>query len=579
MAILRWDRLDEDEFNRAVESLLVRALTSDGLVAQAVDGRGGDGGIDVDVRVKTTGQLVRIYQLKYFPGGFSGGFRKRREQIRKSFEAAMTHSPPTWFLVFPGNPTIQERKYVSTLASGRGVQARILGIAELDGLLAEHPSLDAYLARDRTIDALRAVNRPQAQLTRPDDLQSELRRIQNQLDARSAYWTMAFSVGPDGSQREELIAKRPDAAEREPLSVTLTAAFGPNNRELREAFEDQIGYGGSRKVRLPRDVVVSLEREGPDWFAKDLTGAEVELIPLSGQGTRSVEVRARSSEGKIAKLVGTTQVIDRGFLGGSVETVLEGGLEIRWRFSATAGEGGNLSLDLLPTESTPREYRRAFAFCDLLTKDAELELRLEGLKPLKMYLSESGDFAQDVALAEFIDDLVKLEDHFDLAFRFNIDDVTRSDRIWARVLNRIIRGEPTPMPNLNAFTGTLNGSVSDQLTELLTTGGAMLVTQELGTFELLGRTLEIGPLRIYSHHALVDDGADLLRLVNEGRGAGATVSARPVDGLPFLVYSPQAVESAGSHTVIPHPWNLTGIDEHPGFGALPLPRHATEHEL
>jgi hypothetical protein len=76
--------------------------------------------VDIDVRVRSAGQQVRIYQLKHFPEGFSGEWGKgRKPQITRSFNEAMKHNPPVWALVIPRNFTINERKWVAILARGR----------------------------------------------------------------------------------------------------------------------------------------------------------------------------------------------------------------------------------------------------------------------------------------------------------------------------------------------------------------------------------------------------------------------------------------------------------------------------
>lgn len=48
----RLDHIDEKDFNDIVEALLVREYTREGLEAHALSGRGGDDGIDVEVRSK-----------------------------------------------------------------------------------------------------------------------------------------------------------------------------------------------------------------------------------------------------------------------------------------------------------------------------------------------------------------------------------------------------------------------------------------------------------------------------------------------------------------------------------------------
>ena len=101
--MLSWEKLNQSDFDRTVELLVTRRYKREHpeLSVQAIDGRGGDGGIDIDVREPVTGKLLKIYPLKFFPEGFSGGHRQRRNQIRNSFEKAAALHPPVWALVVP----------------------------------------------------------------------------------------------------------------------------------------------------------------------------------------------------------------------------------------------------------------------------------------------------------------------------------------------------------------------------------------------------------------------------------------------------------------------------------------------
>ena len=63
-------------------------------VRTAIDGRGGDGGIDIDVTVKKTGQLVKILQVKYFP-------EATREAIGIGAVRSETHSTRLWPSIIP----------------------------------------------------------------------------------------------------------------------------------------------------------------------------------------------------------------------------------------------------------------------------------------------------------------------------------------------------------------------------------------------------------------------------------------------------------------------------------------------
>jgi hypothetical protein len=92
---VEWSRLSEDEFNRFATAALLRHHRDDPEhEAWAPDDRGGDDGIDVGVRRKVDGVVEFIYQLKYFPDGFSGNLKSSRQtQIKKSWVTARDKHP------------------------------------------------------------------------------------------------------------------------------------------------------------------------------------------------------------------------------------------------------------------------------------------------------------------------------------------------------------------------------------------------------------------------------------------------------------------------------------------------------
>ncbi|WP_033287153.1 hypothetical protein [Streptomyces sp. NRRL F-525] len=99
-------------FAQLVEALLHR-MFDDSRQVVVVNGRGGDGGIDVQV----TGDAdLRVFQLKYRPDGFPGSLGGRRTAIKKSFRRAMAHHPAEWTLVVPCTPTVSERTFVDKFA-------------------------------------------------------------------------------------------------------------------------------------------------------------------------------------------------------------------------------------------------------------------------------------------------------------------------------------------------------------------------------------------------------------------------------------------------------------------------------
>ncbi len=570
MSQINWRRLEEDAFNSAVEALLVRHLTTNGLRAQAIDGRGGDRGIDIDVRVEATGQLTHILQLKHFPEGFSGGFLPRRRQIKESFEQAMKEQPPVWTLVVPRNPTLQERRSVHAMRKGRKVIIRIMAAAELDGILSDHPGIEKYLSRNDAIEVLREVNRPEAALAQPDDLRREVERLQSRLDGRSEYWATMFRTEPDGGYVETWYAKRPDAVEREPLSISLSTQFGPEHEDLRRQFDEKMKYGGSGELVLPPEVVSELRQEGPEWFRGTSTGAEVHILPIADHEPQRVRLEVFTAAGaRAAAITGKTTLIDRGYGGGTIETAVEGGLQIRWRFAHEAEEGGNVSFAFDPTGATAHEARRALRFTSSLMVGAAIRMSVGEYPSFQINLDDEPTFGPEPALVEFVEDLCWLEEHFDVALRFPAEGAHRSDQLWARVLVRILRGEPTPMPGTESFSATLNGERSEGVDMLLRKGAAIVISHPEWGIEIFGEVLRIGNVYIYTGVARADDSAELLKAYDAGTAADRKLVVRPSEGQPFLIYAPDYMSNDPDTRVLAHPWNATGIPEHSGLSSLP----------
>ncbi|WP_368496167.1 hypothetical protein [Herbiconiux sp. A18JL235] len=562
--------MDEAEFNKLAEALLVAEYTKDGLRAQAIDGRGGDGGVDVDVRVERTQQLTQIFQLKYFPEGFSGGFKQRRSQIKHSFEAAMSEAAPVWTLVFPKNPTVNERKVVQAMGSGQKVRIRIFGAAELDGLASKNPLIAAHAARNEAVEVLREINRPEAALTKAGDLRLEVQRLQNRLDGRSPYWGTAISTHPDGTYVETLYAKRDDAQQREPLSITFTAEFTQDDSELRKQFDDKMKFGGSGALVLPERVIKEFRRDGPEWFEDVSTGGEVEIRDVEEHESQPVKVELYNAhEKRLAQLPGVTKAIDRGYGGASVETALRGGLDMRWRFSDDREEGGSVTLNFEPAGSTPREVRQALRFVNALGPDVQVRLTVAGSPALKVNIADKLAFGPDQQLIELVDDLCVIEDKLDVAFKFPADGADITDRIWARVVVRMLEGKPVPMPFTNSFTGTLSGTKDEGFDLILTQGVAVCVSNADWELEIFGETVHIGEVWIYSHHVTVTNGKEIDQAFAAGTAAGMKVQLQPINGEPFLIYDPQRLSRDPNAVVGAYPWGLTGIPEHPQLDALP----------
>lgn len=217
MVSIDWGRLDQRAFDRVVEALYSAENEDLPLDAYAVNGRGGDKGIDIHIR--RDGRLT-IVQLKFSPEGFSGGFADtRRRQIKQSFRAAMKHSPDEWWLVFPSTATHSERQFVTRLTKSKP-EIVIVDRPALDVLAAKHPDLVKYFERNTLMEAVKVFNKEQALLIDHSDLTARIAALGKQVDTLHPDWDLNFSR-TGNTVVIEPVPRHPRAAEQAPITLNM----------------------------------------------------------------------------------------------------------------------------------------------------------------------------------------------------------------------------------------------------------------------------------------------------------------------------------------------------------------------
>ncbi|MFG2961488.1 hypothetical protein ACGF5O_48220 [Streptomyces sp. NPDC048291] len=152
---IEWAHMHQPDFDRLVELILYKARTGEGRV-EAVNGRGGDGGIDVRI---VRGSELEVVRLKFYLDGFPTSARGRRRAIRESFDRAAQLRPAVWTLVVPCTLSDPERAFVEGPAGGTGLpEIQILDRARLDAYLAAFPDIVEYWHRDYLLEAAKVFN-------------------------------------------------------------------------------------------------------------------------------------------------------------------------------------------------------------------------------------------------------------------------------------------------------------------------------------------------------------------------------------------------------------------------------------
>ena len=224
-----WSSYGREEFERIVEVLLRRKWEKVGATVVCPDGRGGDDGIDVEVR-HSDGHRS-IYQIKYFKDGFTGNLKSSRQrQISKSFVTAMKLSPvPTeWSLVIPAKLTKGEREYVLKLEDHKTLEKEgiappaigIVGITELDDMATDDPGIYRYFARDLLKSDVEAFGLETATLTGGAPiLHRRLMALGDLADSADPHWGIDFARHGDSTTMS--LRPRPKRGRRPWLSTRL----------------------------------------------------------------------------------------------------------------------------------------------------------------------------------------------------------------------------------------------------------------------------------------------------------------------------------------------------------------------
>ena len=210
---------------------------------QAIDGSGGDGGIDL--LMHTDDGLV-IYQIKSFTDRMS---RQRRQKVARSLEKASQHEPSDWHLVVPIDPTRGELTWFEQLTEQYPFKCVWDGETWLDSEMAQRPDIaDYYLhcSEKRVLELLRSIGAEHPALQHglaaaSVDRVGEIVAHLNKLDP---HYVFNIAAEHDGTVRWSAFPRYPGAVHDRP-AATARLTF-PNTTEGAHAqrmVEELFDYG------------------------------------------------------------------------------------------------------------------------------------------------------------------------------------------------------------------------------------------------------------------------------------------------------------------------------------------------
>ncbi len=550
-----WKSLPREEFERIVELLLLRECAAPGRRVEVPDGRGGDGGMDVAVYDDDSGELLEIYQLKYFPDGFAGN-SGRRTQISRSFTTAMGHRPRVWTLVTPGNLTPGERRSVGSLPHDYPVIIRSIGRVELDDLLAKHADVQSFAMRDAQREALQLVGRESAAMATADDLIEEAARIKSAGGALSPYWSPRITID-GGTQTLEWMPLRADSREKEPLTWQAQLDF-TGHEPLRDAFGRIFDWGSDESLVLPPAVVRQVDRLGPDWFRGTDREVFLELGRSADDLNESVGLELARGGELISSHTGTITYRASGSRGATIVMCLHGGLSITWVLPREMTARTTTQIKFDASGQTGRVARRAARFLDDLGASDRVDLVFEqGRVPLVVAGDES--FSVDSYLSAFLDDLAVIEASCDVDF--SVPDLVPvgEERIWVRVARQLLDGKHVAIPFIGKTNFVLSGHETDRVLETLS--GPHWVRKTIDSYKLtlLGVTVDLGRVSLLNI-LLVDNPEEVRAAISAGDPAGCRMVMRATD--PPRAYTVHRGFDDGPIPLVSR-WDLEEFEEHP----------------
>ncbi|MDN3460882.1 hypothetical protein [Rhodococcus sp. APC 3903] len=563
-----WDKVGSDAFERIVDALLSRKWRD---IAEVTcpDGRGGDGGIDIEVRQR---DRRRVYQLKYFPDGFSGTLRDTRQgQIRESFKRAMKLVPPPvdWTLVVPAKLTPTERTYVleklvrNVEAGTQAPTIAILDRVELDQLLIDFPDVYNFLGRDKMRSDVELYRLEEATLLsdgRVRALADRVRNLGNLADGTDLYW--GFDIASAGGVVTiSARPKDPQAHIKNPITVAVDGVFSSKHFAVQQDFERSVRFGASGKVVLPPEVVRNLRVEGPELIAGVHSNVEVHLEPLNENPHVGAPAELKffddddlvsaSHEGRVAYL-------NPGTVGFTLKIEFYEHLTVELLFP----------LD----KSVPGEARLSYNFRRIRPADALGVIEIlsairRGKGTCKAYIDDNflmsmsfNEPAHDdtddelTVLSGIAYDLKVVQEFCHVKFAIP-DELTAEERIDLRVARILIDGHVVTSPNARTGTITLTGRDSPNLREVLTSGGQVSFTAKELKFSVGSKELVLGNVLVFHPRATALNGLEAAEALDAGRGEGFQVHLRPGDDPYFYLAMPRQMSNP---TAPMSEWTLVG---------------------
>jgi hypothetical protein len=194
MVRVRWEDLERTPLYEDMVSVLLSRLHPE---AERIDGIGGDGGRDVQLR---TPQRLDLFELKSFTGRLTARSPNRRRQVEESLRTAAGLQPDSWSLIVPIDHNKEELKWFDNLRQEYPFPLRWYGRTWLDDQTAAFPDIQRYYIEgisDEVLELLCELTAEQSALGGgAEDAIARLDRLRTRLNELDPQYRFELTPGP-----------------------------------------------------------------------------------------------------------------------------------------------------------------------------------------------------------------------------------------------------------------------------------------------------------------------------------------------------------------------------------------------
>ena len=282
---IRWDELEPQKYEHMVSVLLSR-LHPD---AQRIDGKGGDGGRDVQIVQGPDGSIADAFELKSFTGRMGP---TQRRQVVRSLERVETLEPERWTLVVPIDPTPGEGSWFRQLGADYCFPTVWCGKTWLDEKMAAFPDIQRYFlegAKDEVFHLLRELGQERARVTDVHDAVGRIRSLRERLDEIDPHYRYELATGTAAANsrpsdivfsvsfndvRVDVYPKYLGASEDRPITIRVNVVDDPEFEAIQSALDYGLG------TTIPPHLVSSLVVDAPAGLGGSFTGYGIDVLPI-----------------------------------------------------------------------------------------------------------------------------------------------------------------------------------------------------------------------------------------------------------------------------------------------------------